>query len=45
MKKQLLVIALLLSTSTVYGQKFGYIDSEFILSKMPDYSLAQKQLD
>jgi len=27
------------------AQKFGYIDSEFILSKMPDYQKAQGEID
>jgi len=27
------------------AQKFGYIDSEYVLSKMPEYATAQKQLD
>jgi outer membrane protein len=27
------------------AQKFGYIDSEYVLSKMPEYASAQKQLD
>jgi outer membrane protein len=29
----------------VSAQKFGYIDSEFILSKMPDYQKAQGEID
>jgi len=40
----LLTLALLLS----YGgkaQKFGYVDSDFILSKMPAYPKAQAELD
>ncbi len=28
-----------------HGQKFGYIDSEYIMSKMPEYSKAQKELN
>lgn len=27
------------------GQKFGYIDTNFILSKMPDYAKAQSEID
>jgi outer membrane protein len=27
------------------AQKFGYINSDFILSKMPDYSKAQGEID
>lgn len=29
----------------VSAQKFGYIDSDFILSKMPDYKKAQDEID
>lgn len=35
---------LLLST-TVIGQKFGYVDSDFILSKMPEYKKAEKEIE
>jgi outer membrane protein len=28
-----------------YSQKFGYIDSEFILNKMPEYAKAQNEID
>jgi outer membrane protein len=28
-----------------YAQKFGYVDSEFILSKMPAYTAAQREVD
>lgn len=27
------------------GQKFGYFDSEFVLSKMPEYSKAQGEIE
>src|SRR5260221_1180585 len=29
----------------VFAQKFGYIDSEFILSKMPEYAKAQNEIE
>jgi outer membrane protein len=29
----------------VEAQKFGYIDSDFILNKMPDYTKAQNEID
>jgi outer membrane protein len=28
-----------------YGQKFGYINTDFILSKMPEYGKAQNEID
>lgn len=31
--------------SSVYAQKFGYVDTEYILDMMPEYRSAQKQLD
>ncbi|MCC5919528.1 MAG: OmpH family outer membrane protein [Cyclobacteriaceae bacterium] len=32
------------SIFAAYAQKFGYIDSEFILRKMPEYKEAQKEI-
>lgn len=34
-----------LLSSVSYGQKFGYIDTDYILTKMPEYSGAQSELD
>ncbi|MFQ3575916.1 MAG: OmpH family outer membrane protein [Cytophagales bacterium] len=31
--------------SSAFGQKFGYIDSEFILNKMPEYKKAEQDLN
>jgi outer membrane protein len=48
MKNLLLFVALFLFTSVVsstYAQKFGYIDSDYIMSKMPKYAEAQKELN
>lgn len=39
------VILLLFLTNTSFAQKFGYVDSEFILSKVPAYNTAQKEID
>ena len=36
---------LLLIQFSANAQKFGYIDSEYVLSKMPEYAGAQQQLD
>lgn len=38
-------VALLLFSAATYAQKFVFVDMEFILSKMPTYTEAQKQLD
>jgi outer membrane protein len=46
MKKLLfLILAITLSAQVSFAQKFGYVDSEFILSKMPAYTAAQKEVD
>ncbi|GEO03011.1 hypothetical protein AAE02nite_06750 [Adhaeribacter aerolatus] len=46
MKKIVFLVLSLVSLGQVaYGQKFGYVDSEFILSKMPAYVAAQKEID
>lgn len=46
MKKNLLLIALISILSIpLFGQKYGYIDSEYILGNMPDYTEAQAELD
>lgn len=46
MKKQLL-LTLVFSTLMVFGfaQKYAYINSEYILSKVPEYKEAQAELD
>ncbi|RYU83746.1 OmpH family outer membrane protein [Hymenobacter persicinus] len=49
MKKLLCLLSaalvLLLTGSAAQAQKFGYVDSEFIMSKMPAYSQAQQELN
>jgi outer membrane protein len=46
MKKTLVTFALFLfGLNFVHGQKFGYIDSEFILGKMPEYAKAQNEIE
>ena len=40
-----ILLLVLLTCTTSFGQKFGYVDSEFVLSKMPAYANAQKELD
>lgn len=46
MKKLLFLIFLISGISQVsFAQKFGYVDSEFILSKMPAYNAAQQEVD
>ncbi|QIX62024.1 OmpH family outer membrane protein [Hymenobacter lutimineralis] len=41
----LLPLLLLLALPSAWAQKFGYVDSEFIMSKMPAYAAAQQELN
>ncbi|MFN5169844.1 MAG: OmpH family outer membrane protein [Cyclobacteriaceae bacterium] len=41
----LLIVASLFGLPFANAQKFGYIDSDFILSKMPEYPKAQSEID
>lgn len=46
MKKIIAAIAILLMATTgSYAQKFAYVDMDYILAQMPQYTDAQKQLD
>ncbi len=44
-KNMILVVLISLLTVPLFGQKYAYIDSEFILGNMPDYIEAQAELD
>ena len=46
MKKILLIlVAVLYSTSGIYAQKFAYVDTDYILNKIPEFKQAQDKLD
>ena len=46
MKKLLLFLPLvLISFGKVFAQKFGYVDTDYILNQMPEYKEAQAQID
>lgn len=46
MKKTFVTFALaFFGLNFVFAQKFGYIDSEFILGKMPEYAKAQNEIE
>jgi outer membrane protein len=47
MKKLLLLfsVIVLLSLSSGFGQKYAFVDTEYILGKIPSYKTAQEQLD
>jgi outer membrane protein len=40
-----IVLVWLLSFSVAQAQKFGYVDSEFVMSKLPAYAAAQQELN
>ena len=41
----LLALLLLIISSEVRAQKFGWVDSEYIMGKMPEYAKAQQELN
>ncbi|HZH68500.1 MAG TPA: OmpH family outer membrane protein [Chitinophagales bacterium] len=46
MKKIILsATIILLSVTSIFAQRFAYVDTEYILDKIPEYTNAQKQLD
>ena len=45
MKKILIIMAVLLTSATTFAQKFAFVDMDYILGKLPQYTEAQKQLD
>ena len=46
MKKNIVLVLLVSMLSLpIFGQKYAYIDSEYILGNMPDYAEAQAELD
>jgi outer membrane protein len=45
MKKILLLLAISFLTLSIQAQKFAYIDTDYILNKIPDFKQAQDKLD
>ncbi|MFD3408795.1 OmpH family outer membrane protein [Aquirufa sp. HETE-83D] len=45
MRFLLAFLGILLFASSSFAQKFGYVDTEFITSKMPEYAKVQQQID
>ena len=45
MRLLLSFLGILVCVSTSFAQKFGYVDTEFITSKMPEYAKVQQQID
>lgn len=45
MKKTLLILILIFGTAFAFGQKYAYIDSDYILASVPEYTEAKDKLD
>ncbi|MEO1253927.1 MAG: OmpH family outer membrane protein, partial [Bacteroidota bacterium] len=45
MKKILPLLFGLFLTSVTFAQKFGYVDTQYILEKMPEYKDAQAEIE
>ncbi|MCS6934844.1 MAG: OmpH family outer membrane protein [Chitinophagales bacterium] len=45
MKKLIFIATAIMCVFAAHAQKFAYVDMEYILSQMPAYNEAQKQLD
>ena len=45
MKKYIFLLCLTLTFFFCEAQKFAYVDTDYILNKIPDYSQAQDKLD
>ena len=45
MRKIIIVVCLGLLGLTTHAQKFAYVDSDYILERVPEYQSAQEQLD
>jgi outer membrane protein len=45
MKKILLLLCIFIFAATSWAQKFAYVDSQFILEHIPEYTQAQEQLE
>ena len=45
MKKLILIACLSIFSLATYAQKFAYVESDYILERVPEYQSAQEQLD
>ena len=44
-KKLCLLIVILMTSISTYSQKFAYVDSDYILSKMPEFVQAEEKIN
>lgn len=45
MKKIVIVLFVLIQANLTFAQKFGYVDTQYILEKMPEYKEAQAEIE
>ena len=45
MKKSAAILLCLFLVTVTFAQKFGYVDSQYILNKMPEYKEAQTEIE
>tara|TARA_B110000444_G_C18775893_1_gene564915 strand:- start:455 stop:961 length:507 start_codon:yes stop_codon:yes gene_type:complete len=45
MKKIILILAIFSLSTTIQAQKFAYVDTDYILNKIPEFQQAQEKLD
>ena len=45
MKNLILIACLSIFSLATYAQKFAYVESDYILERVPEYQSAQEQLD
>ena len=44
-KKIIFLVVLAMGSGTAFAQKFAYVDTDFIMSKIPAYNEAQEKLN
>ena len=44
-KKYFIIFFLFLTSNCVFGQKFGYVDTQYILNQMEEYKEAQQEIE
>lgn len=45
MKKIIVIVSIVLTSTIAFAQKFAYVDTEYILGQIPEYKAAQAELD
>ena len=45
MKKKIILLSTFIISMGLYAQKFAYVDTDYILSKMPEFTQAEEQIN